>query len=324
MKCIVLMFCLSLFTNSLALATSAEAKKLKLTTSTSTIAWEEHNSGQFCTVNIIFKGEVSKQDIDAFRKVLDLSCTEAKKNEHGVIKYDLSLDSRGGDVDAALAIGRLMRNAKFPVRDISFVTKVMHEHRCYSACVFILGAGLRRNVYSPDEIVGIHRPYFAQLDQKYSTAEIRQIRSIQNKAIREYLVEMDIAENLLDAMLAVPPDKIKLLTEGELTQFRLNLPDANFEEKTTANHARSWYLTSSEYRERYTQYQAKCMPWPPRPYDQEWHEVCEATVMLRISREEHLRRRERKSECLHLFNDPKYEKNGFPALECMYRIRAGK
>jgi hypothetical protein len=295
-------------------------RKLNLTTETSKVVAEWNSGIDECRVRINFTGEISAQDIAIFRKVLDVSCTETKKNlnQESYITYDVSLDSKGGDVDAALAIGRLLRNAKFPVKDLSVYTRVEHERHCYSACVFILAAGMTRSVsVLRGNAVGIHRPYFAKLDAKYSTTEIRQIRSMQNKAIREYLLEMDLAESLLDAMLAVPPDEIKLLTEAELKQFRLNLPDANFEERGIARMASWWYLTSSEYRLRNAQVRDKCNFWPPRPYDPEWSEVCEATIMLRISAEEYSRRRIKWSECSPLFNTHRF-------LECMMRIRAGK
>ena len=245
--------------------------------------------------------------------VVDTTCNEVKTNSNGNIKYILQLDSDGGDVDAALAIGRFIRNIKLPVKNVHFEVMVTGRERCYSSCVFILAAGADRTVWGK---VGIHRPYFVQLDSKYSAEEIRRIRLAQNKSIKEYLSEMDVAESLLDAMLAIPAEQLKVLTLNELTQYRLVGPDANYEEKRTSENAREWFLSSAEYRKRNAVVTAEC---DALGYATEEHTKCKWKIMLNISDAEYEIRRDKiPAECNSNKNDRE------ATTDCVYRIRAGK
>ena len=52
--------------------------------------------------------------------------------------------------------------------------------------------------------------------------------------MRSYIERMDLSPQLLDAMLAVPPDEIRILTEDKMRDFRIAGTDANFEEYPSA------------------------------------------------------------------------------------------
>jgi len=266
-----------------------------------------------CEATIKFVGSIKATDLDVIKRIIDATCNEVKANSNGKIKYTLQLDSDGGDVDAALAIGRFIRNVELPVKNVHFEVMVTGSASCYSSCVFILAAGADRTVWGK---VGIHRPYFVQLDSKYSAEEIRRIRLAQNKSIKEYLAEMDVAESLLDAMLAIPAEQIKLLTPNELAQYRLVGPDANYEEKRTSEYARAWFLSSAEYRKRKAIVTAKC---DALGYATEKYTKCEWKIMLNISDAEYEIRRDRiPAECNSTKNDDAANE------DCVYRIRAGK
>ncbi|CAN1541454.1 hypothetical protein MCERE10_02569 [Burkholderiaceae bacterium] len=300
-----LMLCLSV----------ANAARITVTTNES----ESLTSKSVCVPDIFFDGEIEAKDLDTLKRIVDKTCAEVKKNPNGVIEYKLRINSDGGDVDAALAIGRFIRNINLPVKKVFFHVDVWKRDRCYSSCVFILAAGARRTLFGD---VGIHRPYFVQLDTKYSAEEIRRIRLVQSKNIKAYLIEMDVAESLLDAMLAVPAEQIKVLTQNELTHYRLTGDDANFEERNTAEKARLWYLNSSQYRLRNEVVKKQCGYFHEKYKDDAesfWR--CEATIMLQISAAEYeVRYQKQTAECF----TPDIEKDEQAQLECMYRIRAGK
>jgi hypothetical protein len=186
--------------------------------------------------------------------------------------------------------------------------------------VFILAAGARRTTFGD---IGIHRPYFVQLDTKYSAEEIRRIRLAQNKIIKDYLIEMDVADSLLDAMLAIPAEQVKVLTPNELSHYRLTGDDANFNEKNIAEDARLWYLNSSQYRQRNAVVEKKCGYFFDEKYRNniEIFYRCQATIMLNISNTEYdARWKKSSSECF----TPELKKDEQKQLECIYRIRAGK
>ena len=123
----------------------------------------------------------------------------------------MQLNSTGGDLEAALAIGRLMR-------EMSFDSLVLPRGACHSACVFVLAAGVDKVVKGE---VGIHRPYFPQI----AAAEVGPaLRAVKAEA-EAYLDEMNIPTRLVEDMFSVDPAAMRILTEAELGAYRLNSED---------------------------------------------------------------------------------------------------
>jgi hypothetical protein len=129
------------------------------------------------------------------------------------------LNSPGGDGDAAMAIGHLLRQKKAQ----TFVTG-----RCESACVFILASGVARAARS--RTVGVHAGRLTISDpQGKVLKEVDATRSLNdsfkltsfNSAIRNYFAEMDIEHGLLDVILAHQTKQTYQLTEQEMKQYRL-------------------------------------------------------------------------------------------------------
>ena len=82
---------------------------------------------------------------------------------------------------------------------------------------------------------GIHRPFFGNLEAGLSTQQIKTLRDSMNRAILAYLQEMDVSTALLDAMLAVPPEDMRILGNKELTSFRLIGSDPSWDEKRSGS-----------------------------------------------------------------------------------------
>ena len=108
-------------------------------------------------------------------------------------------------------------------------------------------AGLERVSTRPN-IIGIHRPFFANLNSQTSINEIQNIRRKRIEMIKNYMNEMDIPLSLLDLMLTIPPSEIKLLTYEDMETYRLNQDDPAWDEKKTSILASRYGLSSSEYR----------------------------------------------------------------------------
>jgi Clp protease len=195
--------------------------------------------GETCGSPQIHVRLIQPGDADRFEdqvKKLKISSRDACSG----IKASVFLNSDGGSLDAALELGR-------KIRQYETVVYVANGGHCYSACVFLLAAGVQRYGHAG---VGIHRPYFEQLEAGVSIDQIRTKRENTNARIVQYLKDMDISIRLLDSMLAVPPDEIKVLTKSELQEYRLYGVDANWDERTVAEAARRVAMTSSEYRLR--------------------------------------------------------------------------
>ena len=306
-------FLLVVLANIWLCAGLANAARITLTES----EWQILRS---CEATIRFDGEIKAGDLDVLKSLVDKTCNKVKKNTEGYIEYKLLLNSDGGDVSAALEIGRFIRNLSLPPTSAHFGVILGRNDRCNSSCVFLIAAGPSRRISGK---VGIHRPYLVQINSNLSAADIGRIRSEQIRLIKAYLAEMDVPESLLDAMLSIPPEEMKILSESELKQYRIFHDDANFEEKRTAENAKEWYLTSAEYRKRDAEKNKTC-GLPIYVTDHSTYSLCEKLTMLNISEAE-LKKRESKarSACLHLRSKVNNEVNTDYWM-CRNKIRAGK
>ena len=223
------------------------------------------------------RGEIGSGDDKKIYQVFSAASADCEK-QWGVLK-SIHLNSKGGDVDIAFAIGRAIRKQKLQV----FVDA---DSFCLSACVFILASGVKRYPYGQ---VGIHRPYFRALDISENEKSVRNRRDLLLQRARQYLDDMDVPQSLLEAMLSVAPDNIRLLNWEELESFRLNSEDATHEEMRVAEAAYGWGLSSSEYRQRDAQVNAICK----KTQNQSDERICRLRVLLRVSESEVKRRIER-------------------------------
>lgn len=126
----------------------------------------------------------------------------------------VKLDSEGGSVTAAMAVGHI-------IRDRGFVTGVDRSGKCLSACVLLLAAGAERVVASSR--VGVHRPRADLALMASSTAS--QARASYGQvvdAMRDYLKAMGMSDALLAAMMEVPSHRMRMLTHRETVAFGLS------------------------------------------------------------------------------------------------------
>ncbi len=234
------------------------------------------NSPMACRYELTIKGSIQKGDAQKVKQILDNACYEKSRYKlPDLVGYTITLNSDGGDVSEAILMGRIIR-AK------GGVTQVWPDDNCMSACVFVLAGGQMR---IPMGKIGIHRPYFSNLDPNASISTIQQSREKLFSEIAKYFRDMDIASSLTEEMMSVPPEKIKLLTQSQLESYRLKGTDAAYEEKTVAEFANAWNLSSAEYRKRDHASDSRCGFEAP-PDKQKWREwqICRWSIMLNISR----------------------------------------
>lgn len=238
------------------------------------------------------KGELKPGDENLVRE--HLSSTKPGSYVHAYVQ------SRGGDVHTAIEIGRLLRR---------------HEARvstdlCMSSCVLVLIGGVERHVsiYSkPGWGVGLHRPYFGTLSPGLSSAEIARQRQQLLTEVAGYIKDMNASSRLLDLMEAIPPEKIKMLTQNEVSDLGLDAPDPIWDEKTVAVGASTYGVTSAEFRRRRASVDSKC-PSSSRPeptVDQiQGQIVCEESVRWGLGIQEYRSRDKQYDEwVLSFFGD---------------------
>jgi hypothetical protein len=164
---------------------------------------------------------------------------------------NVRLNSNGGNLEAAMAIGRLLRKADSRVF-------VFPPDRCASACVFIVAGAVER--YVMGEVI-IHRPYLMEdlpgaggYDQNYKHMQT---------TVRTYLAEMNIPADLGDRMFAIPPEAGEQLSESELHRYMLNQEDPAHEQQIAAAQAQRLGISLTEQRRRAAQGEAMCPPLTP-------------------------------------------------------------
>ncbi len=116
------------------------------------------------------------------------------------------LDSPGGEVLGGLSTAVVIRERRLN-------TMVPANSNCASACVILLAAGVERRV-APGTRVGVHRWKYTRpvTDFDWQRDKI---------ALQMAFVELGVSADIVDMMMAVPHEKVRWLTRGEMRQLRL-------------------------------------------------------------------------------------------------------
>ena len=170
---------------------------------------------------IMLAGPIVPGDAERFAKVLKQAQTQSKEWE---TDRTLLLDSEGGDVAAAMLIGRMVRRSQI-------VTAVHDGNVCASACIAILAGGTWR--YARDGArLGLHRPYFS--DPRGATAKgyatFQQAYDSVINAHRTYFSEMKIGTGLLERMLQIPSNQVQWISIALAKNLNLLGEDATYSE----------------------------------------------------------------------------------------------
>ncbi len=192
---------------------------------------------------LVLRGEIALGDDKRLADALKQANKEML--EWWKIHPQLQLNSPGGDVKTAMAIGRLARNAQL-------ITIVPRNGLCASACVLVLAGGVRRYAEEGSRI-GLHRPYFA--DTRSATAAgynsfERAYTSVLDTH-RAYFAEMRIASTLLDQMSQVPSNEVRWMDQATAKRIGLLGEDAVHSEwnraTATANRGAACVAWSDKY-----------------------------------------------------------------------------
>ena len=125
------------------------------------------------------------------------------------------LNSPGGSVRDALELGRHLRAA-------GLNTSLRDGDVCYSACPYLLAAGVNRAI--PDGAsVGVHQHYFGESTILPAFVALEDIQRGQGE-VMTYLDEMGIDPLVMRHALVTPPDEIYVLLPEELRAYNFVSP----------------------------------------------------------------------------------------------------
>lgn len=201
-----------------------------------------------CSLLIQIRGEITDAVADQLERLIDKTRrkAEAEKLHFGFLGVEL--DSRGGSVSAAMAIGRILRREETGAW-------VKPGSVCLSSCVLILAGGTTRSFEGK---IGIHRPYLPVPNGEVSTQDVRMVYQKMLQELRAYLREMNIVDGLADAMLRISPENIRLLSTAELASYGLTQVDPVWFEAFELNTAQSNGLNRQEYMRRKAIAESRC------------------------------------------------------------------
>lgn len=194
---------------------------------------------------IVLEGEITPMMAASFKAALASSYLDLTENPLLVF-----LNSKGGDLYAAMDIGRAIRANK------SSVTVVRPKSECYSSCVFILLAGEQRGLLGR---IGIHRPY--SLSPTESAQATEQIFTKVSADAKSYLREMRVRDGLFDDMVNIPPSAIHVFSSiNELQKYGILIYDPIIEETAAATNMKHYRITDRQvYNQRWHLVQSVCM-----------------------------------------------------------------
>jgi len=181
-------------------------------------------------VRVFVSGQIRHEDVDSARVMANL----LKNGKQKIAGNVVWLASSGGDIDAAMDLGRLLRK-------LGVFTLVGKNDQCLSACVFAFMGGERRSVAGR---LGIHRPFFP-FTQETPDRPAR-FRHLQ-RTLRDYIEELDFPYSLYEAVMLVPPESMKILAPADLKRFYLEGISPLSEDAADAASARRLDMSMSEY-----------------------------------------------------------------------------
>lgn len=173
-------------------------------------------------------GEITNQDVRAFNNIV-----RQLKNRTLAIR----LNSPGGDVLAAMQIGRT-------IRKLDGKTVVPIGSKCYSSCALIFISGVTRGNYGE---LGLHRPFLASAPLNRQAIEDQYPEILVQ--IKRFVSEMGITDDFYQQMVNSEPSEMVIYTDENYTSL-VPTDDPVYQEISVAYWARLYGVTTLALRQR--------------------------------------------------------------------------
>ncbi len=154
--------------------------------------------------------------IDRSRLQLVRRALERRDAARQALRRDVALrvdvDSAGGEVFAALEIGRILREERASIR-------VLDGASCISSCVLLLMGATERSI-SKSARIAIHRPSLGATtrDARNEAGEHAIVAAL-GEQLALYAQQMNVPRKIVDEMMSVPADRLRWLHPSDLTAY---------------------------------------------------------------------------------------------------------
>jgi ATP-dependent protease ClpP protease subunit len=229
-----------LFSSLLIFNAVAHAEPTKVSDRTKCFTFDGKDE---CSFTIYFVGEITPASVNEVAALID-----QKRDWNGL--KQLLIDSPGGNIYAAMAIGRLLRRNRIHV----FVASGdFGDGQCVSACIMVYAGAVSRLHRGK---IGIHRPYF---NLQPNPEELQSGYEQMLRNMRTYLRDMNVSERLAEDMLKVAPADVRYLSDDDLKNYGLVWKDPIEQETLDLEEAQSLGVDRSEFIRRQALQKTKCM-----------------------------------------------------------------
>jgi hypothetical protein len=159
---------------------------------------------------VLMRGEIRPGDYD---KLIRFSIN----NNVNFLASEYILESPGGDIAEALAIGRFLKSI------YAEVTVGPQFGRCASACFIIFASAVDRVAHTG--LIGLHRPYVAP--ERLRSLTLAEAEREESKALldaEKYLHSLKVPSSIVDTMFSTSSTDIHWLSDDELEQLGSRAP----------------------------------------------------------------------------------------------------
>ena len=156
-----------------------------------------------CVLTVRLRGTIDRSRLRLVEEAV-LRRDDAARALGRDVEIHLDVDTPGGEVFAAMEIGRLLRREAASIR-------IGAGASCISACVFVLMGATQRSV-APGARIGIHRPTLEDGGQDAL------VEAMSQQFVR-YAAQMEVPRAIVDDMMAIPAKRVRHLTPADLARY---------------------------------------------------------------------------------------------------------
>ncbi|WP_338833317.1 ATP-dependent Clp protease proteolytic subunit [Bradyrhizobium septentrionale] len=206
----------------------------------------------FCYMQgVTITGEIDETTTAKLRRLLEELDLRSLPGPDDRGSTHVKLNSPGGSVAEAMAIGRLFRKYRMGA-------VVEPGALCASSCVLIYAGAVYRLGYNKKALIGIHQPYFPVPRGQISPEAVRNAYTAMLTNIRTYLTEMNVSPQLADEMLKTAPSDVRYLSAKEQEKFGLTIIDPIELETTSLQQAQELGISRREHIRREALSRSQC------------------------------------------------------------------
>jgi hypothetical protein len=166
-----------------------------------------------CTFTVKLRGAIDGSRLQLIRHA-QTRRDAARRALHRDVDLRIDVDSQGGEVFAAMQIGRILREERASIA-------IRNGASCISSCVLLLMGAVERNV-SEAARIGIHRPSLGA-SGRGGPKEVGEDAIVDTMAeqLALYAQQMNVPRKIVDEMMSIPADRLRLLRPSDLAAYGL-------------------------------------------------------------------------------------------------------